>query len=295
MERPQFIRTVAGSAAAAVVPTIARGQTPAPASPERQIALFEHRTGGRLGVAATDTGNGARIEYRAFEAFPMCSTFKLLLVGDILARADAGKERLDRTVPYSNHDLLDYAPVTKAHVADGGMTVRDLCIAAIEESDNTAANLLLATIGGPHGLNAFLRSIGDRITQLDRTEPSLNEAAIGDPRDTTTPNAMTKNAQNLVLGTVLSRQSRDLLAAWLAASQTGTDAIRAGIPTAWRTGDKTGSGERGTRNDVAIVWPPGRAPIVIAAYLTGATKLTGDQRNEALASVGRIVSAAFYV
>lgn len=289
--RPQFICMAAGLAVAAAAPIVARAQTSE--SPLRQIALVERRTGGRLGVAAIDTGSGRQIEYRAFEAFPMCSTFKLLLVGYILARVDAGKERLDRTVPYGNHDLLDYAPVTKAHVADGGMTVRDLCIAAIEKSDNTAANLLLSTIGGPQGLDAFLRSIGDRITQLDRTEPSLNEAAIGDPRDTTTPHAMANDAQKIVLGTVLSNQSRDLLASWLVACQTGTSAIRAGIPSAWRAGDKTGSGERGTRNDVAIVWPPGRAPIVIAAYLTGATKLTGDQRDEALASVGNIVSAAF--
>ncbi len=293
MQRPQFIRTVAGVGVvvAAASPIVARAQTPE--TPERQIALVEHGTGGRLGVAAIDTGNGRRIEYRAFEAFPMCSTFKLLLVGDILARVDAGKERLDRTVLYGNHDLLDYAPVTKAHVADGGMTVRDLCNAAIEVSDNTAANLLLSTVGGPQGLNTFLRWIGDRITQLDRTEPSLNEAAIGDPRDTTTPHAMTKDVQKLVLGSVLSRPSRDLLVSWLVASKTGVTAIRAGIPVAWRAGDKTGSGERGTRNDVAIVWPPGRGPILVAAYLTGATALTAEQRDHALASVGKIVSLAF--
>jgi beta-lactamase class A len=291
MQRPQFIRTVAGVAVAAAAPIVARAQTPE--TPERQIALVERRTGGRLGVAAIDTGDGRRIEYRAFEAFPMCSTFKLLLVGDILARVDAGKERLDRTIPYGNHDLLDYAPVAKAHVADGGMTVRDLCIAAIELSDNTAANLLLSTIGGPQGLNAFLRSIGDLITQLDRIEPSLNEAAIGDPRDTTTPHAMTNDARKLLFGSVLAQQSRDLLVAWLAASKTGTTAIRAGIPIGWRTGDKTGSGERGTRNDVAFAAPPERAPILIAAYLTGATALTGERRDEALASVGKIVSLAF--
>jgi beta-lactamase class A len=291
MQRPQFIRTVAGVGAASALPIVVRAQTPE--TPERQIALVEDRTGGRLGVAAIDTGSGRRIEYRAFEAFPMCSTFKLLLVGAILARVDTGKERLDRTVPYGNHDLLNYAPVTKAHVADGGMTVRDLCIAAIELSDNTAANLLLSTVGGPQGLNAFLRSIGDRITQLDRTEPSLNEAAIGDPRDTTTPHAMMKDARQLAFGSVLSQQSRDLLVSFLTASKTGIAAIRAGIPIGWRTGDKTGSGERGTRNDVAFVWPPDRAPILIAAFLTGATALTGEQRDRALASVGKIVSLAF--
>ncbi|HTA38140.1 MAG TPA: class A beta-lactamase [Candidatus Acidoferrales bacterium] len=273
------------------MPSFARAQ--AANSAGRQIAAIEHRTGGRLGVCAIDTGTNRHIEYRAFEAFPMCSTFKLLLAGAILARVDAGKERLGRTVPYSKHDLLDYAPVTTAHVADGGMTVRDLCAAAIEESDNTAANLLLATLGGPNGLNDFIRSLGDRITQLDRTEPSLNEAAIGDPRDTTTPHAMMKDAQKLVLGAVLANDSRDVLVSWLAASQTGVDTIRAGVPRTWRAGDKSGSGERGTRNDVAILWPPGGAPIVIAAYLTGATTVTGEQRNAALASVGNIVSSSF--
>jgi beta-lactamase class A len=291
MKRAPFVRAIAGIAAAASTPALARAVISG--SPERQISVIERGTGGRLGVAAFDTATNRAIEYRAFEAFPMCSTFKLLLAGDILARVDAGKERFDRIVPYGKSDLLEYAPITRAHATAGGMTVRDLCAAVIEVSDNTAANLLLATIGGPNGLNDFIRSLGDRITQLDRTEPSLNEAAIGDPRDTTTPHAMRKDAQKIVLGTVLSKPSRDLLTAWLVESTTGTSAIRAGLPAGWRAGDKTGAGERGTRNDVAIAWPPNRPPIVIAAYLTGATALTGGQRNEALANVGRIVSGEF--
>jgi beta-lactamase class A len=291
VQRPQFLRAVASGAAAFALPAIARAQTPQ--SPELQIGLVEKRTGGRLGVVAIDTGDGRRIEYRAFEAFPMCSTFKLLLTGAILARVDAGKERLNRGVSYSNRDLLDYAPVTRAHVADGVMTVGELCAAAIEASDNTAANLLLGTIGGTEGFNAFVRSLGDRITQLDRLEPALNEAALGDPRDTTTPHAMSKDAQEIVLGSMLTVASRELLRSWLLASTTGTACIRAGVPSTWTVGDKTGSGERGTRNDVAIVWPPNRAPIVIAAYLTGATTMNGARRDAALADVGKIVSTAF--
>jgi beta-lactamase class A len=289
MKRPQFIRALACGVAAA--PLFSRAHASAP--PEQQLAELERRTGGRLGVAALDTGTQRRIEHRAFEAFAMCSTFKLLLAGAILARVDAGKEHLDRIVAYGKSDLLDYAPVTTANVAKGGLTVQALCAAAVEESDNTAANLLLATLGGPDGLNAFVRSLGDRITQLDRTEPSLNEAAIGDPRDTTTPFAMAKDAQKLVLGTTLAMPSRELLTSWLVACETGTDAIRAGVPKTWRVGDKTGSGENGTRNDVAILWPPNGAPIVVAAYLTRATSIANDQRNAALATVATIVTAAF--
>jgi beta-lactamase class A len=279
------------------VPSYAVAQSPAiaqtPSSISRDIAELERRTGGRLGVAAIDTGTKVRIDYRAFEAFPMCSTFKLLLAGAILARVDSGKERLDRGVPFSNRDLLDYAPVTSAHVSDGSLTVGELTAAAVEVSDNTAANLLLASIGGPDGLNTFIRSLGDRITQLDRTEPSLNEAAIGDPRDTTEPNAMVKDVEKILLGSTLSIASRELLTSWLIASTTGSACVRAGIPKGWKAGDKTGSGERGTRNDVAILWPPRRAPIIVAAYLTGATSLSGKERDAALAEVGRIVSSQF--
>jgi beta-lactamase class A len=176
--------------------------------------------------------------------------------------------------------------VTKAHVADGSMTVEALCAAAVEVSDNTAANLLLASIGGRDGYNGFARSIGDRFTQLDRTEPALNEALPGDTRDCTTPHAMARDVEVLLLGTALRTASRALLESWLLQSQTGAARLRAGLPASWRTGDKTGTGERGTSNDVAITWPPDRAPLTVAAYLTGAT-VDGDGRDAALASVAR--------
>jgi beta-lactamase class A len=291
MRRQVFLRSAAACAAATIVPSVSGAQTSL--SPDRQFVALEQHTGGRLGVFAVDTGTWRHIEHRSFEQFPMCSTFKLLAVAAVLARVDSGTEQLNRPISYGQKDLLEYAPVTRAHVADGSMTVGALCTAAIEQSDNTAGNLLVASLGGRDGFNAFVRSLGDRFTQLDRTEPTLNTALPGDPRDTTTPHAMAKDLQVLLLGTKLSKASRDLLQGWLIACETGTTCIRAGIPATWRAGDKTGSGERGTRNDVAVLWPPNRAPIFVAAYLTGATKLTGDQRSAALADVGRIVTTAF--
>jgi beta-lactamase class A len=158
-------------------------------------------------------------------------------------------------------------------------------------SDNTAGNLLLASFGGPAGLTAYARSLGDAVTRLDRIEPDLNEALPGDPRDTTSPVAMLTNLQSLVLGNVLSAVSKERLTGWLVGNKTGDARLRAGLPKDWRVGDKTGSGERGTTNDVGIVWPPGRAPVIIAIYLTG-TPAAAEQRNATLAAVGRAVVAA---
>src|SRR5262245_28276903 len=157
---------------------------------ENQVATIEARTGGRTGVAALDTGSGKRLDYRAEERFPMCSTFKLLAAAAVLKRVDEKQEQLDRFVSYDPKDILEYAPVTKAHLKEGGMTLGALCAAAIEESDNTAGNLLLDAIGGPPGVTNFARSLGDQVTRLDRKEPDLNSAIPGDDRDTTTPGSM---------------------------------------------------------------------------------------------------------
>lgn len=271
---------------AGAIPLLAAARMPA------DLAAVEMRTGGRLGVFAIDTETGRRLEHRAGERFPMCSTFKLLAVGAVLARVDRGVERLGRRIAYSEADLLEYAPVTRAHVARGSMRVADLCAAAIELSDNTAANLLLRSIGGPAAVTGFARSLGDSLTRLDRTEPSLNTAIPGDVRDTTTPANIADDLRALLSGTALSSKSRASLSSWLAACKTGTDCLRAGIPSAWREGDKTGSGAHGTRNDVAILHPPGRGPIYAAAYLTQSTVSTAEA-NAALASVGRIIANAF--
>lgn len=263
------------------------------------IERIERRTGGRLGVVAVDLRDGRSISHRAHERFAMCSTFKLLAAAAVLARVDDGRERLSRKIPYSKHDLLEYAPITAQHVAAGSMTVDALCAAAIEYSDNTAANLLVAAVGGPRAVTAYARSIGDAITRLDRTEPTLNTAIPGDARDTTSPDAMAKNLRTLLFGRALSPASKHRLSTWLLSSRTGSDLLRAGLPSSWRVGDKTGLGGRhnrfgdsDTRNDVAFAVPPGGAPIIIAAYLTE-SKVRAAERDAALAAVGRIVAAEF--
>lgn len=268
-------------------PSLALG-TPEPLLNER-FAAIEQGIACRLGVAALDTGTGRRLEYRASELFAMCSTFKFLLAACILKRADAGKEDLGRSISYGINDLLEYAPVTRTHVQEGAMTVGDLCAAAISVSDNTAANLLLAQIGGPGGLTAFIRSLGDQVTRLDRIEPNLNDAIPGDARDTTSPGAMVDSMQKLLTGEGLSAKSRAQLASWMEKSSTGGNRLRAGVPADWRAGDKTGTGENGAIGDIGIFWPPNKAPILIATYVMEGTA-TREVREQAIASVGRLVS-----
>ncbi len=188
----------------------------------------------------------------------MCSTFKLLAAAAVLHRVDGNEEQLTRVIPYTTADLLEYAPITKEHVKEGGMTLAALCAAAVEYSDNTAANLLLQTIGGPEGFTRYARSLGDQKTRLDRLEPDLNSAVPGDERDTTTPAAMLANLRTLLLGDALSQQSRQLLDGWLAENKTGDELIRAGLPNDWKIGDKTGRGNDGATNDIAIIRPPGK-------------------------------------
>jgi beta-lactamase class A len=255
---------------------------------DRALSDLEKSSGGRLGVAALDTGSGIQSRHRADERFPLCSTFKLLAVASVLARVDRGVERLDRRIAFGEADLLEYAPVTRARVGEGSMAMADLCDAAITVSDNTAANLILASFGGPAGLTAYTRSLGDRVTRLDRTEPRLNEAAPGDVRDTTTPSAMLRDLKELVLGAALTSASRERLTAWLVATRTGDARLRAGVPAGWRVADKTGSGNHGTTNDVGIVWPPGRDPILVTAYLTE-TSHDAPARDAVLAGIARIV------
>jgi beta-lactamase class A len=257
----------------------------------KELARLEAESGGRLGVAVLDTQIGASIGHRADEPFPMCSTFKVLAAAAILRRVDAHEEKLDRRIGFTRQDLVPYSPVTERHLGGDGMSLAELCEAAVTRSDNTAANLLLASMGGPANLTAFVRTLGDQVTRLDRIEPDLNEATPGDPRDTTTPNAMVSDLQKLVLGEALSSASRDRLTAWMVGNKTGDARLRAGLPAGWRVGDKTGSGARGTANDVAVIWPAERAPIIVSVYLTGASGST-DQQNATIAAVARAVSAA---
>ncbi|MBX9931124.1 MAG: class A beta-lactamase [Methylobacterium sp.] len=260
------------------------------AAVQRACAELEGRHGGRLGVAIQDTSGITRLAYRGSERFPLCSTFKVLAAGAILARVDEGREKLARRVVYGRGDLVTYSPVTERHADGSGLTMAEICEAAVTRSDNTAGNLMLDSLGGPSGLTAYLRSLGDGSTRLDRRETALNEALPGDPRDTTTPLAMLDTLGSLVLGSALSAASRAQLAAWLLASTTGAKRLRAGVPAQWRVGDKTGSGDDGTTNDVAVLWPPERPPILVAAYYTG-SQASGDERSAVLAEVGRLASA----
>src|SRR5580700_7388706 len=180
-----------------------------------RLGAIETHTGGRLGVAALDMASGRRLAHRAGERFPMCSTFKMLAVSALLAKVDRGGEHLDRFVAYGAAHLLAYSPVTRAHVGEGGMRLADLCAAAIEHSDNTAANLILARIGGPAGWTGFARAIGDPISRLDRNEPALNGAEPGDARDTTAPQAMLADLRAVAAGGVLWPQSRTRLVGWM--------------------------------------------------------------------------------
>lgn len=251
---------------------------------------LERRNGGRLALALLDTASGRRVAHRGDERFPMCSTFKFLAAALMLTRVDRGEDRLDRRIVFAESDLVPYSPATKEHAGPGGMTVDAICAAAVTLSDNTAGNLMLASFGGPAGLTAFVRGLGDPVTRLDRIETELNEGAPGDPRDTTSPLAMLGTMQKVVAGNVLSAGSRERLIGWLVANKTGDKRLRAGLPAAWRVGDKTGTGGNGSANDIAVAWPPGRAPVFIAAYYTGST-ISDEARSAVIAEAGRIAAA----
>ena len=258
----------------------------------KRLAQIEAREGGRLGVFVRDTGTGSTLEHRADERFPMCSTFKLLAAAAALKRVDEGAERLDRTIPFGPSDLLEYAPIAKAHVAEGGMTLAEACAAAIDWSDNTAANLILQAIGGPPGFTQFARSLGDSTTRLDRNEPSLNAATPKDERDTTSPRAMAEDMGQVLLGEVLFEASRRQLQAWLIDDKVGDKRLRAGLPPSWRIGDKTGSGDHGTANTIAIIWPPERAPVIATVYYTESSEPM-DARNAIHRETGGLIANAF--
>jgi beta-lactamase class A len=257
-----------------------------------RLAAIEARDGGRLGVLVLDTATGAVISHRPDEHLAMCSTFKFLAAAAVLKRVDDGNERLDRRVPYTEADLDGYAPVTKARLAEGSMPLADLCAAAMVWSDSAAANLLLAALGGPAAITFYARSLGDTATRLDRTEPTLNTAIPGDARDTTSARAMVADMRAILLGDALAPASRRQLQTWLVEAKTGAARIRAGLPPTWRVGDKTGTGDNATANTIAILWPPGGAPILAAAYYTQSSA-GADARNGAHAEIGRIIVDAF--
>lgn len=259
------------------------GATSTLAANASPLADIERRNGGRLGVFAIDTGSGRTLAHRADERFLMCSTFKGLLAAQVLSRVDAGKEDLARLVCYTAKDLIFTSPVTKAHAAEGAMSVGALCQAIVEVSDNTAAVLLMKSAGGPAGLTQFVRGLGDTVTRSDRYEPESNKTS--GVLDTTTPRSITTSASKILLGNVLSPQSRAQLENWMIACKPGLNRLRAALPPDWIAGDRPGTSVEEETNDYAIVRPPQRAPLLIAAYYD-APALGMPAREAVLREVG---------
>ncbi|MGV3550947.1 class A beta-lactamase [Rhizobium sp.] len=249
----------------------------------------EKELGARVGFVVVDSRDDTVWSYRGDERFPMASTFKTLACAALLA---APKDMAAQIVTVNNDELVDYSPVTEKLV--GVETpVMELCAATLRTSDNTAANKVLEVLGGPQNVTAFLRSIGDTTTRLDRPEPTVNEATPGDERDTTTPLAMAKTLRSLMLGTALDDNGRQILKEWMLANEVGGPLLRAGVPADWRLADRTGAGGHGTRAVTAIIWPPNREPLIVAVYMTG-TKASMEQRNVAIASIGRAIAMEIY-
>jgi beta-lactamase class A len=257
------------AASTSVAPSPRLPATSTPPSAVREFDRLEAAFDADLGVFAVDTGTGRTVTYQADERFAYASTHKALTAAAVLKQSSEAE--LDRVVAYTKDDLVDYSPVTEKHV-DTGMTLREIGDAAVRYSDNTAGNLLFRELGGPKGFGRELRRIGDRRTHVDRIEPELNEAVPGDVRDTSTPRTLGTDLQKYALGKVLNREDRAQLTDWLKRNTTGDTVVRAGVPAGWVVGDKTGSGSYGTRNDIAVLWPPKGAPIVLAVLSKRSTQ-----------------------
>ncbi|MFN7176087.1 MAG: class A beta-lactamase [Thermaurantiacus sp.] len=288
-------------AGAVAAPTAAAAR-PAAAGPRRRFdaagRLRDLETGhARLGVCLLDTHTLEQTGNRLDEHFALCSTFKLAMAGACLREADAGRLKLSERLAYSQSDLLDWAPVTRTHLPRGEMTIEALAQAAQQLSDGTAANLLVRRLGGPAGVTAKFREMGDPVTRLDRYEPMLGMVLSADLRDTTTPAAMAQLVRRLTTGDLLAPDTRQKLLQWMIDTGTGAKRIRAGLPAGWRAGNKTGTGRdagiTNKCNDLAIVFPPGRAAIVVAAYYDSGeyTDRVEDRHQAVLAEVGRIAAA----
>ncbi len=280
--------TVAAGAAAFVGCAAPAVPIPPPAAVPSRIPIpaldeIERRYGRRIGVHVVDTGSGASAGHRADERFVMCSTVKALVAASVLHRSVTDPGLLERRVPYTRADLLEYAPITSKHV-DTGMTVADLCVAAVTVSDNTAHNLLLRETGGPGALTEFLRGLGDSVTRADRTETALNRP--DGELDTSTPTAMAATLQKLAVDAALPPAQRDQLMAWLRANTTGAGQIRAAVPAGWQVGDKTGSGFAGEKNDVGVLVPSHGAPVVLTVFTVPADP-DDDRGAEAIAATTR--------
>ena len=261
------------------------------------LKSLEAKAGGRLGVCLLNTQTGRLAGHRLDERFAMCSTFKLPLAAVVLREADGGRLKLADPIPFSEKDMVPHAPVTGENLHAGRMTIAALAEAAQVTSDNVAANLLLKRLGGPAAFTAILRALGDGTTRLDRYEPTLNLVLPNEVHDTTTPRAMAMTVSGFLTGGLLTEASRDMLVSWMVATRTGDRRVRAGLPEGWRAGDKTGTAMAEAMtdkyNDVAAVWPPGSAAMIVAAYFDTNTRSTEirDDHQAVLAEVGRIAAA----
>jgi beta-lactamase class A len=254
--------------------------------PPPALAAYERESGGRIGVYAENLASGAKIAWRAEERFVMCSTFKASLAAFVLARVDHGQDQLETMINYGSDDLLEYAPTARQNLAKGAMSVAEMCKAAVELSDNTCANLLLARVGGPAALTAFWRSSGDAVSRLDHNEPELNRSPPGNPNDTTTPMAMAGNLRRFLLGEILSQDSRERLTGWMVNCKTGNNRLRAGLPEGWRIGDKTGNNGKDASGDIAVAWPKSGGPVLVCAYTQGGSP-NPAQLESVFAEIGR--------
>nr|WP_209315568.1 MULTISPECIES: class A beta-lactamase [unclassified Haematospirillum] len=265
--RRSFLKTVSLFSVVALSPVYGMAAQHSSADAVQRLSDLEGTFDGRLGVFAFDTGSGASLAWRSEERFPVCSTFKAFLAAAILHRSTSDHGLLDRVISYPLEELVSYSPVTQQHV-HSGMRVRDMCAAAIQYSDNTAANLLMRILGGPDAVTTFMRQAGDTDFRLDRWETDLNTAIPGDLRDTSTPVAIARSLDRLLFGDVLSDMHRAVLQDWLKGNTTGASRIRAGVPEGWMVGDRTGSGSYGTANAIGVLWPPGRKPVIASIYTT---------------------------
>lgn len=257
-------------------------------APITALTDYERDSGGHIGVHAKNLRTGALLSWRAHERFVMCSSFKASLAACVLAGVDRGQARMDELIAYGPADLMEWAPVARQNLEKGAMSVADMCQAAVELSDNTCANALLARFGGPSALTAFWRSIGDTVSRLDHNEPELNRTPPGDPHDTTTPAAMAGNLRRLILGEALSPTSREHLTGWMVGCKTGDNRLRAGLPKDWRVGDKTGNNGKDAFGDIAVTWSTRGEPMVICAYTRGGAP-TPRQVDDVFAEIGRYV------
>jgi beta-lactamase class A len=254
------------------------------------LMAYERESGCRIGLFAQNLESGASVAWRANERFVMCSTFKASLAACVLARVDRGRDQLGDQIRYGPGDIAGYAPAATANLARGALSVEEMCKAAVELSDNTCANLLLARIGGPAALTAFWRATGDQVSRLDHNEPLLNRSPPGDPHDTTTPAAMVGNFHRFVFGNVLTSASRERFTAWLIGCQTGDNRLRAGLPKNWTIGDKTGNNGKDAAGDVAVAWRKPGGRVLICAYTQGGAP-TPAQIDTVFAQIGPLVLA----